>query len=77
MHLQQIGLITKANGLPYPTYQLAKGLSAMCIKDPALLRLPDDQEKAALSELDRWRQDRLHESFFLQLAGLSEHSWMS
>ncbi len=77
VHLQQIGLIGRASGLPYTTYQLARGLADLCIKNPALLEVPAEQEKAALDELEGWRKQGCHKSFFFQLERPNERSWMS
>ncbi len=76
MHLQEIGLIQRAEGLPYTTYQLAAGLAALCIKTPALIRISEQQQEAALAELEEWRTERLHRGFFNQLSAQSGHPWM-
>lgn len=76
MQLQQIGLIERARGLPYTTYQLAAGLDDLCIKEPSLLRVSDQEEAAAISELERWKKGGLHDGLFFQLSGPHRDSWM-
>lgn len=77
MHLQEIGLIEKAFGFPHTTYQLAPGLAELCIKKPALLRVTEDEEEVALSEMLEWKESGLHQGFFYQLAGQGRDAWMS
>lgn len=76
MRLQEIGLIARAHGLPYTTYQLANGLADLCIRAPSLLHLPKQQEDAALSELEQWKKNGSHKSFLRQLSG-PHNDWMA
>jgi|ERR1035441_1194616 hypothetical protein len=76
VHLQEIGLIKKSVGLPYKTYQLATGLEELCLKTPALFRVPEPQQRAALDELELWKTQGRHRSFFNQLCEPSSTSWM-
>jgi hypothetical protein len=77
MHLQELGLIKRATGLPYTTYQLATGLSNLCIREPSLLGISEQQQEAAVAEMEQWEKEGLHKSFFNQLAGPSNTSWMA
>jgi hypothetical protein len=77
MHLQEIGLIAKATGLPHTTYQLSKGLADLCIKTPALLKVSGAEESKALSDIEELRRSGLHKRFFANIAGPSSTSWMA
>jgi hypothetical protein len=76
MHLQEIGLIEQATGLPYTTYQMARGLKDLCIKKPMLLRLSKETEATAQSEIKQWQKEKVHQIFFIDLAGPTSTSWM-
>jgi hypothetical protein len=67
MHLQEIGLISKVAGVPYTTYQLSKGLADLCIRNPALLKVPETEEAKALSEIEELRRSGLHKRFFASI----------
>jgi hypothetical protein len=60
IHLLQIGLITKAPDLLYTVYQLAGGLADLCTRQPTLLHVTDEEQKAALAEWERWSREGLH-----------------
>src|SRR5207248_10745148 len=77
MHLQEIGLIKKAGGLPYKTYELAIGLANLCIKQPFLLRASKEQQQVIRIQLEQWRHEGSHKGFFNQLSGRSSESWMA
>jgi hypothetical protein len=75
MHLQQLGLITRALGRPgLTTYQTAPGLSDLCIQRPDLLQQPQDVEEVA--EIENWPKAGIQTGFFRQLQSPSRHSWM-
>lgn len=76
MHLQEIGLIQRAKGLSYTTYELSPGLESLCIKESSLLRVPEQKLQAALDQLEQWRNEGLHEGYFLQISEPSDGSWM-
>ena len=77
MHLQQIGLITKSFGRPgITTYQMAQGLSDICIERPELLQQPEDIENGAVAEIEKWEKTGAHRGFFRQLQPPSSTSWM-
>jgi hypothetical protein len=63
IHLLQIGLITKAPNLLYTMYQLAGGLADLCTRQPTLLRVTDEEQKATLAEWERWRTEGVHKRF--------------
>ena len=77
MHLQEVGLIKRATGLPHTEYWLATGLADLCIRRPSLLRLSPEEESGVRAQFDRWRRDGTHQRLFDQLAGPSEGSWMA
>jgi hypothetical protein len=77
MHLQQIGLIAKSFGRPgVTTYQMAQGLSDICIEHPKLLQQPEDVESGAIAEIEEWGKAGAHRGFFRQLQPPSSTSWM-
>ena len=76
VHLQEIGLIKRASGLPYTDYWLAAGLADLCIRRPSLLRVSPEEQSGALAELDRWRKSGTHQGLFHQMSGPNSQSWM-
>ena len=77
MHLQEIGLIRRATGLPRTEYWLAQGLADIGIKQPSLLRLSPKEESEARAEFEQWKRTGVHRGLFDQMAGPSEYSWMA
>ncbi len=68
MHLLEIGLITKATGVPYTVYELAEGVANLCTRKPALLRLTEEEQTAVFAELKRWGKEGLHKRLLSRLS---------
>jgi hypothetical protein len=77
MHMQQIGVIRRATGLPYTQYWLAKELTEICLADPSLLHLDPKEEEAVILELEQWHKKGEHSGVFHQLKGPGRNSWMA
>lgn len=78
MHLQQIGLIERARGLPTTQYAMVRGLMDLCLKEQLLLSLSEGEGKAVQAEIEEWHRMGRHQRFIYQISEpVNRNGWMN